>query len=77
MHTEQVCSFSIYKDHQEHTNLQRLKADSSTSLWKFCSHCFFGEKKIVANIKISTLYINIQTFDSLENMANWCALQNG
>ena len=38
---------------------------------------FLGKKKLVANIKISRLYINIQTSDSLENMANWPAFQHG
>ena len=27
MHTEQVCSFSIYKDHQGHTNQQNVTAE--------------------------------------------------
>ena len=36
-----------------------------------------GDAELVANIKISRLYINIQTSDSLENMSNWPAYQHG
>ena len=38
---------------------------------------FGGKKRLVVNIKISGLYINIQTSDSLENMSNWPAYQHG
>ena len=60
-------------------NPQRLKADSSTLLWRFHCHCFYFIlffNKLVANIKISTLYINIQLLTSLENMGNWPAFQH-
>ena len=38
---------------------------------------YFLGKNLVANIKISRLYVNIQTSDSIQNVANWPAFQQG
>ena len=61
-----------------------MKAELSTPLWRLSSSYILpglegagAGRELVANIKISRLYISIQPSDSLENMDNWPAVQHG